>query len=180
MITINDKLYITKEINNIVVRYAQAVVLRKLLLEFSFEKNSKNKDITDLLESVNHCNGVIDVFVEEEMENIIYPFVKSLDTNETTALHFWTLNNLYLKYFQDLGYNDDDGIEIEHDDADFDFKFGRNLAHKLYEPEFTELDNDLIQELKNLLTNFASEFDLSVNDKYTRKHILETIDNYCI
>ena len=179
MITIDDKLYITKEVNSIVVRYAQTVVLRKLLLEFSFEKNSKNKNITDLLESVNHCNGVLDIFVEEEMENIIYPFVKSLDTNETTALHFWTLNNLYLKYFQDLEYNNDDGIEIEPNDADFDFKFGRKLAHKLYEPEFTELDNDLIQELKNLLTNFASEFDLSVIDDYLFECIYETIENYC-
>jgi len=179
MITIDDKLYITKEVNSIVVRYTRTVVIRKLLLEFSFEKNSKNKIITDLLGSVNHCNGILDMFVEEEMENIIYPFVKRLDKNDTTALHFWTLNNLYQKYFQEIEDNNDNDVFIEQSDENFDTKFGRKLAHKLYEPEFTELDNDLIQELKNLLTNFASEFDLSVNDKFTRKHILETIENYC-
>ncbi|WP_111706570.1 hypothetical protein [Lutibacter citreus] len=179
MITINDKLYITKEVNNIVVSYAKTIVLRKLLINFSFKKDSKNKIITDHLESVNHCKGVLDVFVEEEMDDFIYPFVKNLDKDETTALHFWTLNKLYLKYFQDSDYNDDDGIDIEHSDADFDFKFGRKLAHKIYEPEFTELDNDLIKELKNLLANFASEFDLSMVTKYTRQNILETIENYC-
>jgi len=179
MITINDKLYITKEINNIVFSYAKTVILRKLLIAFSFEKDSKNKTITELLESVNHCNGVLDMFVEEEMENIIYPFVKRLDKNDTTALHFWVLNNLYLKYFEELNDNDDNGVFIESNDVDFDFKFGRKLAHKLYEPEFTELDNDLIQELKNLLTNFASEFDLSVIDDYLFECISETIENYC-
>lgn len=180
MITINDKLYITKEVNSIVVRYAKTVVIRKLLLEFSFGKNSKNKNITDLLESVNYCNGILDIFVEEEMGKIIYPFVKRLDKNDTTSLHFWTLNKLYLKYFQEIDDNDDNGVFIEQSDDDFDSKFGRKLAHKLYEPKFTELDNDLIQELKNLLTNFASEFDLSVINKQTKKEILETIDNYCI
>ena len=41
MISIEDKMYITKQINTIVVRYAKQVVLKQLLLQFSFNKPKK-------------------------------------------------------------------------------------------------------------------------------------------
>lgn len=48
----------------------------------------------------------------------------------------------------------------------------------MYEPESTELDNELFEEIKNLLTFYATEFDLSLIDESTNEDVLGMIDNY--
>ena len=56
------------------------------------------------------------------------------------------------------------------------YKFGRELAYKIYELEASDLDSDLEELLKSNISNFSNELDLSLIDKYTVKHILETIN----
>jgi len=176
MITIDDKLYITKEVNSIVVSYAKEIVLRQLLLEFSF-KTKKDKKVTDLLGTVSYYNGDLPpIDIQLELAKLVSSFIKKLNKEKLTSLYFWVINEKYFKYIDDVNAE----YDLENDTIENDnFKFGRELALKLYEPEATELKNDLNNELEGLLINFASELDLSNINKHTKKEILETIDNYC-
>ncbi|WP_209406424.1 hypothetical protein [Pseudozobellia sp. WGM2] len=66
-----------------------------------------------------------------------------------------------------------------HPEKKFDEEFGRSLAYIIYDPNASGLEADTIEELKVLLCNFASEFDLSVIDEFTLEEIVEVIDIYC-
>jgi len=73
MITIDGKLYITKEVNSIVISYAKEIVLRQLLLQFSF----KNKKVTNLLESVSYYIGdPPPIDIELELRDVVGSFIK--------------------------------------------------------------------------------------------------------
>ena len=52
MITIDDKLFITEDVNKIVVSYAKQVVLRKLLTQFSFTYSEEQKNVSELIVAV--------------------------------------------------------------------------------------------------------------------------------
>lgn len=170
MINIKDKLYVTKEINYIIVSYAKDKVLRKLLKQFSFNGNTKK--ISELLQIVSYYNGdAPPIDQQDEMQTLIFNFLKQLTIEELTALRYWVLNNKYSQYF--------DETEIEDMGEGFDQKFGRELAYRLYEPENSQLDNDMKELLYYRLINFASEFDLSVIDKHTKQTVKDTIKDYC-
>lgn len=173
MITVDDKLLITTEINIITVDYAKKIVLRKLLMIFSFEQNSEV--FTDLLQSLNFygMDGK-PTELEFELSTLLNDFIKNLKKEERTALYFWALNQKYLHYLEEFECDDDNYSENE-----FDKSFGRELAFKIYEPNGSDLNYDTIEELKLLLCNFATEFDFSSIDKHTPQLILEEIENYC-
>ncbi len=99
---------------------------------------------------------------------------KILEKDELTAIHFWVLNQKYMCYLEEFECDDDTYSEKE-----FDREFGRSLAHKIYEPQNSDLEHGTFEELKFFLCDFASEFDLSLLDEYTYEHIIEVIDNYC-
>lgn len=174
MITIDDKLYITKEVNRIVVKYAKTVIIRKLLLEFSYDSDTEEKIVSSKLESTNFYNGDLNSEVEIGLKNFINFFIKRLNKEEITAMYFWTINNLYIEYIDTI----DDILNNKDSKEVYDFKFGRKLAHKLYEPESTELANELFSEIKKLLINYASEFDLSAIDEATFEDIEYVINSY--
>lgn len=44
MITFSEHLIVTKELNNAVCRYAQKVLLKEFLLDFTFLKKEKGKE----------------------------------------------------------------------------------------------------------------------------------------
>lgn len=180
MITIDEKLYITKKVNKVVLKYAEKVVLKKLLKHFSFEKTlkKKKKKVSNLLESMNYYNGDIPPEIQFELIDLIYSFLEKLDTYDTTALYFWAINKLYLRYLEELEYASDDYFDENDSDEVFNFKFGRMLAQKIYDPESTELEDELFQELQNLLITFSTEFDLSLIDKYSIIYIKEAISSY--
>jgi len=173
LITVDDKLLITTEINIITVDYAKKIVLRKLLMIFSFEQNSEV--FTDLLQSLNFygMDGK-PTELEFELSTLLNDFIKNLKKEERTALYFWALNQKYLHYLEEFECDDDNYSENE-----FDKSFGRELAFKIYEPNGSDLNYDTIEELKLLLCNFATEFDFSSIDKHTPQLILEEIENYC-
>lgn len=176
MITIDDQLFVTNEMNAIVLDYTQKIVLKKLLMGFSFESGDKAQIVTDLIQSVNYYG--IDAKpsdIELELSAYVWGFFADLKKEERTALYFWVLNQKYQFYLDEFECNDDT-LNL----SEFDRKFGRELAYKIYEPNDSNLIQDTIQELKNLLINFASELDLSLIDEYTSEQILEEIDNYCL
>ena len=167
-------MFITKEVNSIMVTYAKKVVLRKLILAFCFESQPYNETISDLLKSVNFHGFDIPHEIELGLIKFLNRFTKTLDKDELTALSFWVLNQKYRTYIENFECDDDNYSEKE-----FYWRFGRNLAYKIYAPNDSGLEYDTVQELKLLLCNFASELDLSLKDEYTSMHILEMIDVYC-
>ena len=183
MISIEDKMYITKQINTIVVRYAKQVVLKQLLLQFSFNKpkkahKKKAKNVTHLIESVSNYNEHYSSTSPElalEVLECVWAFLKPLDKSQLTALYFLVLNENYLNHLDDFENNT--AIETMSD-AQFNTQFGRELAYKIHQPDATQLDNDLETYLTSLLCNFALEFDMSLVDKHTVTHINDMINNY--
>jgi len=111
--------------------------------------------------------------IELGLFEFLRSFKKNLVKDELTALYFWVLNQKYMCYLENFECEDDTYSEKE-----FDREFGRNLAYKIYEPNDTYLEHETIEELKILLCNFASEFDLSLMDRCTSEQIAEVIDMY--
>lgn len=175
LISISDKMFITKDINAATIAYFKKSVLRKLLMNFSFEPLSNDGVITDLFRSINHYGFDLPYEIGLDLFEMLWKFKNDLGKDELTALYFWGLNQKYMYYFENfLGDCD------TYSDKNFDEEFGRSLAFKIYEPQASGLEVDTILELKILICNFASEFDLSLVDKYTHENILEVIDRYCL
>jgi hypothetical protein len=166
-------MFITKNLNSATIAYFKKSVLRKLLIDFAFEPLSNNETIIDLFQSVNHYGFDLPCAVELDLFEILWQFKKNLEKDELTALYFWGLNQKYMYYFENFL----DDFE-NYSEEKFDEEFGRSLAYKIYEPRTSGLEKDTIEELKLLLCNFASEFDLSVIDDYLSQQILEEIDTY--
>ena len=181
MITISEHLIVTKELKNVVCRYAQKVLLKEFLLDFTFLKNEKGKrkiktkNINPLLEELSAHQG--DIYGDEELEilEFINGFISKLDQNDKTALYFLTLNENYLIYYDDFLANE--GADLDEDLIDKEF--GRELAYKIYNPKASELDEDLNELLQNEISSFADDVDLSEIDENTIEHILEVIESHC-
>jgi len=175
MITIDDQLLITNELNSIVIDYTQKIVLKKLLTKFSFESTDHGQVITDLIQSVNYYGmDTKPPEIELEFSEYVWSFFTTLKNEERNALYYWVLNQKHLRYLNEFECNNETFSENE-----FDREFGRELAYKIYDPDDSNLIQDTIHELKNCTINFASELDLSLIDEYTSEQILEEIDNYC-
>ncbi len=181
MITISEHLIVTKELNEVVCRYAQKVLLKDFLLQFTFSKSRNGKIkittniINSLLEELSANQG--DIYGEEVLDIIdfIENYTSKLDQNDKTALYFLVLNENYENYFDDFLDNLNDEL-----DKDSLYKtFGRLLARKIYNPEFSGLDNDLKEFLQDKITSYADDVDLNSINKYTIEHILETIESHC-
>ena len=168
-------MFITKDVNSATVAYFKKIVLRKLLIAFSFEPQSYNRIITGLFKSINHYGFDLPSECELDLFEMLRRFKNNLEKDELTALYFWGLNQKYMYYFENFSDESDTYAEKK-----FDGEFGRSLAYKIYEPSASGLEEDSIEELKVLLCNFASEFDLSLVDEYTCADILETMETYCL
>lgn len=176
MITIDDQLLVTDEMNAIVIGYTKKIVLKNLLMAFSFESKGHSQIVTDIIQSVNYYGAdTKPPEIELELSAYVWSFFRALKKEERTALFFWALNNKYLCYLDEFEYDNETFNESE-----FDRKFGRELAFKMYEPNDSGLIVDTLNELNNFLINFAAELDLSLIDEYTSEQILEEIDNYCL
>lgn len=181
MITFSEHLIVTKELNNVVCRYAQKVLLKEFLLDFTFLKSEKGKrkiktkNINPLLEELSSHQG--DIYGDEELEilEFINGFISKLDKNDKTALYFLTLNENYLIYYDDFLANE--GADLDEDLIDKEF--GRELAYKIYNPKASELDEDLNELLQNKISSFADDLDLSEIDESSIEQIFETIESHC-
>ena len=167
-------MFIKKDVNAAAIAYFKNSVLRKLLMSFCFEPESNNRTITHLFRSVNYYGIYLPFEIELGLSEILWRFKNNLGKDELTALYFWGLNEKYMCYFENFLAECDTYLEKK-----FDMEFGRSLAYKIYEPNASGLEEDTIEELKLLLCNFASEFDLSVIDEFTSEEIVEVIGLYC-
>ena len=168
-------MFITKDINAATIAYFKKSILRKLLMSFSFEPQSNNEATTNLFKSINHYGFDLPKEYELDLFGMLMQFKNNLEEDELTALYFWGVNQKYMYYFENFL----DGLDT-YSEKKFDMEFGRLLAYKIYEPNASGLEEDTIEELKVLLCNFASEFDLSLVDEYTCMDILETMETYCL
>lgn len=179
MITINEKLYITDDVNEIVVSYAKHVVLRKLLTQFSFTFHEEQKYVSELIKKVSSYYGDLpDYEQQHDIIVLIADFINICNQRELTSLYFWLLNEKYMDYYQ--------SFEVDLEDSDdyierFNYKFGRELESKLNYPEASKLNDELHKELQKLLIAFASEFTSSLvfADENTIIEVEEMIERYC-
>lgn len=182
MITIDEQLKVTKQLNTIACRYAQKVLLKDFLLKFTFpncsdeEHNYNEEDISPVLETLSFYQGEIFPDTFTEVNDFIYDFIKNLDESDLNSLHYLVLNKNYFKYYDDFIDND----ESELNDELIDIEFGRFLAGKIYNPIESELQEDLIKFFTCTISSFSDDVDLSMIDDYTIDGILRTIDAYSV
>lgn len=172
MLTVNEKLIVTKQVNEVMCRYANKILIRKFLFDFTFPEGTTS-EINPTLQTLSYYQGDYDPDTELEALNYIHNFIEGMDDNDLTALYYLTINENIFKYCDDFENNE--GYFIKNEEI-FDKKLGRDLAYKIYEPEASGLKEDLVEMLKNKISNFSGEFDLSEIDDDTIEHILETIE----
>ena len=83
MISIDEKLFITADINRVLVKYAEVVLIKQLLNLFAYNKGKKN---SELFKEVNYFNGAVLPFEYEEiLNNFISNFIDNL-SNENLKI----------------------------------------------------------------------------------------------
>jgi len=178
MITVDEKLIVTKQINEVLCRYAKRNLIKEFLFSFSFpncskeNSNLKVKNINPTLETINYYQGDIYPDTLEEVENYINAFLNELDENDLTALQFLTLNENYLNHIDEFENEDN----TKYTKEEFEEKLGRYFAHKLYEPKENGLNEEVQEMLQNQISRLANEIDLSVLNKEAISEILDAID----
>lgn len=181
MITVNENLIVTRQVNEIMCRYAKKVLIKNFLLEFSFHKEVINfnelitDDINPLLVKLNFNQGDINNDEYTDVNEYVLNYIKQLDESDLVALYFFTINKKFFSYLNDFEKNE--GFEIKDDGEKFDIQLGRELAYRIYEPQTTNLDQDLADLLRSTISTFSNEIDLSEIDEYSVEYILETINN---
>lgn len=129
MISISDKLFITKEVSSITVACFKKVVLRKLLMAFCFISQSNTGTITDLFISINYYCFNLPYEIKFALTGFLCRFKKNLGKDELTALYFWVLNQKYMCYLEEFAYDD------THSEKELNREFGRSLDYKIYQPK---------------------------------------------
>ncbi|MDK2772904.1 MAG: hypothetical protein KYX68_11865 [Flavobacterium sp.] len=178
MITVDEKLIVTKQINEVLCRYAKRNLLKEFLFSFSFPNCSKAnsklkpKNINPLLETIYYYQGEIYPDTLEEVERYINAFLSELDENDLTALQFFTLNENYLNHIDEFENEDN----TKYTKEEFEIKLGRYFAQKLYKPNESGLNEEVQELLQNQISRLANEIDLSVINKESISEILHVID----
>src|SRR5690606_4917027 len=120
----------TKEVNNVILRFAKEIVLRRLLNLYTYGSENEKSELTELLIIVSHYNGDLPPPEQQlEMIGFLSEFIRKLSIEERTALNFWVLNQRYLRYLEETE------ITSKHMKMEqFNQEYGRELAYKLYNP----------------------------------------------
>jgi len=177
MISIDEKLYITREINQIVVDYAKKVVLKDMLFAYSFENKRGEKELTVLIKEVHSfCPDRPTKNSAKKLTEFVKSYLQSLSKYKKEAIYFWTLNHKYGKYLDIEMSFDDNDLEVDGKNRTFDERFGRTLAGMIYNPQVTELEEDCLNLLCDYLFSFTDQLDLSLIDEYTIVTVLEQIE----
>ena len=177
MISVNEKLIITKQVNEIMCRYAKKILLKDFFYHFSFTNFSKGfnklntENVNPLLETLNYHQGDFNLDTLPEVINYLNHYLNSLDEQDMMALYFLSLNENYFKYNDDFIKHD----FLEDEDL-FEIKLGREFAYKLYEPEKSGLRDDVEKMLLNKISRLANELDLSIITDESIEEILDVIE----
>lgn len=181
MITFSEHLIVTKELNEVVCRYAQKIIIKDFLTKFSFPDCSKNKDeydtddINSQLETLSLHQGDFHPETESFTVDFIYEFIEQLDESDKVALYYLVIDSNYFAYYDDFINNEGEDIE---DEKLIDKAFGRFLASKIYAPIDSDFQDDVEEFLKNKIQSFSDDIDLSLIDDSSITHIFEIIENY--
>lgn len=180
MISIDHKLFVTKDISKALVKYAKSTLIKRLLLNFAFDdyQEFKNpKSVSELLVETSYNLGHNTEEIVLAHHKLISDFLSELDKADHTALYFWLLDRNYFRYqdeFEETDFPLDKDISFD----EFLEKYGREIAYRLYDPEGSQLDEQLFEELKSVLICFADELDLSVINKQTKHDIYDILNRY--
>lgn len=173
MISINEKMFVTKDVNKVIVKFAEEVVLKRLLNKISFYVDGDKKEVSNLIQDIKYCYGDLDPITDSKVHVTICDFLDSLTSEEATALYYWVIEMNYCHFLREFEFNQ---IDVVEDKSNSNAKFGRELAYKLYEPEESGLEEELVTHLKNYIITFANEFDFSEVNDYTIQEIEEYIN----
>lgn len=181
MIDIEMKMFLTKELNQIIVAYARNVVLKKLFLKLAFDsydaKREENLEFTDLIFHLAHYKDPIEyqeAGVAVEIIGLVSDFTQSLDSKDITALYFLIFNKHQNKYLDDFELNYFD----ETKEQDFLEQFGRYMAGAIYNPEGSFLKYDLQIYLQDEVLSFADDFGHTEFDIDTMEQFFDTLNLY--
>lgn len=109
-------------------------------MTISLESTNNQEVISDLIQSLNFYGmDIKPTEFEFELSNLLEGFIENLKKEEQTALYFWTLNQKYPHYLEEFECDDD-----TYSESEFDKRFGRELAFKIYEPNKSDLKYDTI------------------------------------
>lgn len=176
MITINDQLKVTKQVNQITRSFVTRVLKRDLLYLFCFDTKAPcshdEKTITYRLETAWYYQGDITPELLLELQSFIYNYFKMLNEDEKMAWYYYTVNENYLNYTDEFEASN---FEMNYTIEETNFQFGRNLAYKLNFPDYSFI-NEVYSTIQSILLSFSCELDLSLINSYTSETILETID----
>ncbi len=172
MISIDEKLYVTKEINEILISYAKDKVLRKLFIGFSFD--DKTGEISQLIQDLSFCyDENPSTELQLELFTVVSNFLRTLNKKETLALYFWLFDEKYDYYFAKVEN------ETEWCEDSFSEELGKLFAYMLERPNESEARADLEKLLYSYLISFASEHDLAIIDQCSFEHLEYILDAYC-
>ncbi|KIX22070.1 hypothetical protein SY27_05225 [Flavobacterium sp. 316] len=177
MISVNEKLIVTKQVNEIMCRYAKQVLLKDFLYHFSFTSFSKRfnklsiENVNPLLETLNYHQGDFNLDTLPEVINYLNYFLNHLDEHDIMALYFLSLNQNYFQYNDNFIKQE----SLENIDS-FELKLGREFAYKLYEPEASGLREDVEKMLMKKISRLVNELDLSLVTEESIEEIIESIE----
>jgi len=178
MITVDDKLIVTKQLAEVIKRYTLDNVLKLMFNKICFdepldERRDMSKLFVGVLENYDCSYGITHSGVKIKLINFISEFIDTLDDADFNGLFFYLTN---INYSKEL----DSFIENEYDEdnsecGSLDEEFGRYLAYKIHYSELKERKSLLLDYLVDLVSSFSDEFDLK--DEFSSADVENKIRN---
>ena len=78
-------MFITKDVNSATAAYFKKIVLRKLLMDYSFGLQSNSRAITDLFESVNYYGFDLPYEIELALFEMLCRFKNNLEKEDVNC-----------------------------------------------------------------------------------------------
>jgi hypothetical protein len=169
MLDERHKLIVTKEVFEIIIDYFFKNVQTNFLNKFAFQDEERTKISSELSQIAG--TFPYDPFIYEELSDFSYKFFKTLESHEKTALYFHTITEKSSAFEEEfeMFFEQDEDIKL-FDEGKYDEEYGKFIENLINNGESEMLINHSVQQLRDVLINFCSEFDL-----YDYEENLETI-----
>ena len=169
MVEVKSNKVVSKEINEIVIKYSKTLykkLLSKVVYNRLFLEELKNAYSPEI--------GFIDFDVQFLLNKKVVEFLNVLDRSDIKSLYIYYLNKNYLNVL--MNYELADFVEGSNED-DFDYSFNSYLKAELVEVNLRSLKEKLIVMLTEEIARFTIEIDLS-EEEHTPEEMEEHLSDY--